>query len=109
MSAVRPVYGIVDVAVVNERSRVASTVPLLILVIALAIATVWFVALPAVGKPPRATPSCEVIVLKSGSTKCIPEADVRSGAALQPLKPSVRSTQPTRRITSDERMRRGRN
>src|SRR4029450_7303800 len=70
VSAAGPAYGLPDPAAngnSTEHSRVASSVlPLLILVVGLAVATVWFVALPALDKPP-AKASCEVVVLKSGS------------------------------------------
>jgi len=62
--------------------------PLLILVIGLAAATVWFVALPALDKPPRAERSCEVFVLKSGSTRCVPK--LAKSRALQKTKQSSR-------------------
>ena len=44
-------------------------VPLMILVLGLAVATMWFVALPALDTPAGRT--CEVVFLKSGTTKCI--------------------------------------
>jgi hypothetical protein len=62
--------------------------PLLILVVGLAVATVWFVALPALDKPP-AKASCEVVVLKSGSPACVPEPMPRSRAV--PHKSSSRA------------------
>ena len=46
-------------------------VPLLLIFVALAAATVWYVGLPAFDKEPQATRTCEVIVLGSGSTKCV--------------------------------------
>lgn len=73
MSAARPVYGVADISAASERSRLDSAVlPLLALVLGLAAATVWFVALPVLdGPPPRAERSCEVVVLEPGSTKCV--------------------------------------
>jgi hypothetical protein len=62
---------------------------LLILVIGLAIATIWFVALPAFGKP-LAKRSCEVVVLESGSTKCVAAPTPASRAAHKPSKPAGR-------------------
>jgi hypothetical protein len=92
VSAAGPAYGLPDPAAnenSNENSSVASSVlPLLILVIGLAVATVWFVALPAFD-PPRAKPSCEVVVLKSGSPACVPEPMPGSQAA--PHKSSSRA------------------
>jgi hypothetical protein len=49
------------------------------LFLGLAAATVWFVALPAFDGPP-ASPSCEVYVLKSGSTVCKPLAGSRAAS-----------------------------
>lgn len=66
-----PAYGLPE-AVANEQPCSRSGVlALLLLVIALAVATVWYVALPAFSKP-LAKHSCEVVVLKSGSTRCVP-------------------------------------
>lgn len=68
----RPAYGVPDVALANEHAGVPSGVlPLLILVIALAVATVWYVALPVFDSTPRAERTCEVVVLKSGATACV--------------------------------------
>lgn len=44
--------------------------PLMILVLVLAVATVWFVALPALDEPPPGR-TCEVVFLKGGTTRCI--------------------------------------
>lgn len=71
MSAARPAYGVPDATVENDQPRLVSTaLPLLLLVIGLAAASVWYVALPAF-EPEPAKRSCEVIVLESGSTKCV--------------------------------------
>jgi hypothetical protein len=59
----------------TERSNV---LPLLALVIGLAAATVWFVALPLLDRPPQAERACEVYVLPSGTVKCVP---TKSGKA----------------------------
>jgi hypothetical protein len=45
--------------------------PLLILVLGLAVAAVWFVALPAFDHQHRTERSCEVVVLRSGSSACV--------------------------------------
>jgi hypothetical protein len=66
-----PAYGLPDAVVEDGRSGGPSgVIPLLILVIVLAAAAVWFVAVPAFGKP-LAKRSCEVVVLESGSTACV--------------------------------------
>ena len=57
--------------------------PLLILVIGLAAATIWFVALPALDKAPSVERACEVFVLKSGSTRCVHKPMPGSKAAHQ--------------------------
>jgi len=41
------------------------------LVIALAVATLWYVARPALDPKPAADRSCEVIILASGSPSCV--------------------------------------
>jgi hypothetical protein len=71
-----------DVVVANERASAVRAVapapkerspflPLLLLVIGLAAAAVWFVALPQLNKPATVQRSCEVIVLKSGKNRCV--------------------------------------
>ena len=74
VSAARHAYGVAGVEVDDERPSALRSVlqllPLLTLVVALAAATVWFVALPALAGPP-AERSCEVVFLKSGKTKCV--------------------------------------
>ena len=85
MSAARHTHSLDGVAAAERSSEPSNVLPLLILVIGLAAATIWFVALPALNKPLRAEPSCEVFVLKSGSTKCIPNP--KPGARAVPHKP----------------------
>jgi hypothetical protein len=86
MSAARHVhaYGRPDVAAASEwSSEPSSVLPLLILVIGLAAATIWFVALPVLHKPASWGRSCEVYVLPSGTTKCVPYGKPGSWAAHQ--------------------------
>lgn len=90
MSAARHAYGLHGVAVANESRRVQSgMLPLLILVIGLAVATTWFVALPAFDEPP-AKRSCEVVFLESGATKCVEKRALASPAAPETPKRSNR-------------------
>ena len=95
MSAARPVYGVADVSAASERSNLDSGVlALLALVLGLAAATVWFVALPVLdGPPPRAERTCEVIVLEPGSTKCVPK---RTTGSLLAARKAVASGRPER-------------
>ena len=66
--------------------------PLLILVVGLAAATMWYVALPILEKEsPRR--SCEVIVLKSGLTRCVPSHIGGSKAVPRKAESSHRATQ----------------
>ncbi|MCZ7588470.1 MAG: hypothetical protein M5U27_06340 [Gaiella sp.] len=66
-------YGLPEATVAKEASRAPSgALPLLLLlVVALAAATVWFVALPALARSSSPARSCEVVVLRSGTTKCV--------------------------------------
>lgn len=57
----------------------------ILLVAALAVATIWFVALPVLEKPAPPARSCEVVVLETGATKC-----VKDPAALASRKASGR-------------------
>jgi hypothetical protein len=85
--AARPTYGLPDTAVASERPRLGDEVlPLILLVIALAAATVWYVALPALETRPPAKRSCEVIFLESGKTRCV--RDPGSQAASRKPNPS---------------------
>jgi len=77
-------YGMPDVAAPDERSsELSSVLPLLILVVGLAAATIWFVALPVLHEPASVGRSCEVYVLPSGTTKCVPYPKPGSWAAHQ--------------------------
>jgi hypothetical protein len=55
----------------REQARELSpVVPLMILVLGLAVATMWFVVLPTLEKPPPGR-TCEVVFLTNGKTRCI--------------------------------------
>ena len=74
-------------AVYEEPSRGdIPALPLLALVIGLAGAAIWFVGIPHVTKPAPVDRGCEVIVLKSGKTKCV--ADPRAGSTTRKSKPA---------------------
>ena len=60
--------------------------PLLTLVIGLAGAAIWFVGIPHVTKAAPVDRGCEVIVLKTGKTKCV--ADPRAGSNAPQSKPA---------------------
>ncbi len=56
----------------REQAREPSpVVPLMILVLGLAVATMWLVALPPLQKPPPPGRTCEVVFLTNGNTRCI--------------------------------------
>ena len=77
----QPAYGLPEATLGNERSGGPSAlIPLLLLCVGLAAAAIWFVALPVLTKPAQAAKTCEVIVLKSGTTKCVHEAGPRKAA-----------------------------
>jgi hypothetical protein len=81
VSAARHAYGLPGVVEGDEQPRVMSAaVPLLLLCAALAVAAIWFVALPALSREPGATRSCEVIVLK-GAPRCLEQPAVARMAA----------------------------
>lgn len=88
MSAPGPVYGLPGDAVADEPPKLAgSMLPLMVLFVGLAVATMWFVARPAFDKTPRAERSCEVFVLKSGSITCVAKPILGSRAVPQKPKP----------------------
>jgi hypothetical protein len=63
----------------NDNGAARSGLVLLFaLVIALAVATLWCVARPALEQKPAAERSCEVVILASGSPSCV---DPQSRAA----------------------------
>ena len=75
-------------AVYQEPSRGdVPVLPLLALVIGLAGAAIWFVGIPHVTKAAPVDRGCEVIVLKSGKTKCV--ADPRAGSNARESKPAM--------------------
>ena len=84
MTATGPELGVSGVAVADVEPRPPNrgVLPLLIVFIGLAVATVWFVVLPALDKPrPPAGPCGTFIVSKSGSARCV---DVPTTAAQSP-------------------------
>ena len=59
----------------SDRSSVRASepspvVPLMVLVLGLAVATMWFVVLPVLEQPPPGR-TCEVVFVKNGATRCI--------------------------------------
>ena len=85
MSEIRPVYGLPGEDAGDEQEDVARRVlpvPLLILVVGLAVAAIWFVARPALDESPPAAPPCEkVVVSESGSARCADRATPGKPAA----------------------------
>ena len=80
-AAARPSYGLsygtADMDAPTRSEWVSDVLPLLLLVIGLALATIWFVALPALETQPAGR-ACEVFVLESGKTKCVPKPGTRA-------------------------------
>jgi hypothetical protein len=73
VSSARYARGVYTPAANQQPSASSSPfVPLLIMVLGLAIATIWFVAPPMLNQPAQVKRACEVIVLKSGKTRCVP-------------------------------------
>ena len=66
-----PNYGLPSESALTDGGPPSALLPLLLLFVVLAAATVWFVAVPAFAKPVQAQRACEVIVLESGTTKCV--------------------------------------
>ena len=69
-------YGLPEDAVSNGRAddargARAGMFVLFALVIALAVATLWYVARPALEQKPTVERSCEVIITRSGSPSCV--------------------------------------
>ena len=71
VTATGPQLGVSGVAVADEEPRPnRGVLPLLIVFIGLAVATVWFVVVPALDRPkPPARPCDTFIVSKSGSAR----------------------------------------
>lgn len=76
-------YGLPEVAVAGTPREPSGLLPLLILVIGLAAATIWYVALPVLQTPASMRRSCEVYVMPSGTTRCAPYWTPESAAAKQ--------------------------
>ena len=71
MSATEPHYGLPTVAHVDARPHRGNLVPVLVLFIGLALATIWFVGRPALATPAPASRACErVVVHESGAATC---------------------------------------
>lgn len=84
VSAARHVYGLSSGAIANEGpSERRGFLPLLLLVVGLAVATTWFVAVPALDTQPRAERSCEVFVVGKGSTRCVAKPTAEALLAAQ--------------------------
>lgn len=84
MSAARHAYGLSSGAIANEGpSERRGFLPLLLLVVGLAVATTWFVAVPALDTQPRAERSCEVFVVGKGSTRCVAKPTAEALLAAQ--------------------------
>ena len=84
MTATGPELGVSGVVVADEEPRPPNrgVLPLLIVFIGLAVATVWFVVLPALDEPrPPVGPCSTFIVSKSGSARCV---DVPTPATQSP-------------------------
>ncbi len=90
VSAARPVYGVPEDAAIDDGSRGFGGVFLLFfIVIGLAVVTMWYAVLPALRTAPTVQRSCEVVVLASGATKCVPAPTRASQTATH--KPSGRA------------------
>ena len=102
MSAAGQAHVASGVAVASESTSAAGSVappakerspalPLLVLVVGLAAAAIWFVALPQLNKPVPVQRGCEVIVLESGNTRCV--ANPKTGSKAVPKKAPQRAKQ----------------
>ena len=80
----RPAYGLPGVDSASDdgaRGAPSGAIPLLILVVLLAVATAWFVGRPMLENRSQPKRTCEVIVLETGTTKCVREPASTSRAA----------------------------
>lgn len=80
----RPAYGLPGVDNASDEGAhgaPSGAIPLLILVILLTVATAWFVGRPMLENRSQPQRTCEVIVLKSGTTRCVHEPARASRAA----------------------------
>jgi hypothetical protein len=76
-----PGYGLPSESTAPARGAPSALLPLLLLFVALAAATVWFVAVPALAKPAQAQQACEVIVPDSSTiTARVGHDEVREGS-----------------------------
>jgi hypothetical protein len=91
VSAARHAQGRPAPAADEVRATRSPAVPLLIMVLGLAIATIWFVALPMLDEPVHAKRTCEVIVLESGSTRCVTNPKTGTKAVHQKPRPAKRT------------------
>jgi hypothetical protein len=73
-------------AVYQESRGDVPALPLLALVIGLAGAAIWFVGIPHLTRAAPIDRGCEVIVLKTGKTKCV--ANPRAGSNASQSKPA---------------------
>jgi hypothetical protein len=71
-----------DVHADDKGARRTGTYLLFVLVVALAVTTLWYVARPALEHKPAVERSCEVVILASGSPSCVdPQARAAKAAA----------------------------
>jgi len=91
VSAARHAQGESAPAASNERATRSPAIPLLIMVLGLTVATIWFVALPMLDQPVHAKRTCEVIVLESGKTRCVTNPRSSAKAAQPRAKPARRA------------------
>ena len=89
MTATGPELGVSGVAVADEGpSPNRGVLPLLIVFIGLAVATVWFVVFPVLDKPRPPAGACGTfIVSKSGSARCVDLPTATQSPSAQPSTP----------------------
>lgn len=72
--AFQPAYGLPGAVTASEEASPrgpSGAIPLLVLVVVLAVAAAWFVGRPMLERSSQPQRTCEVIVLASGTTKCV--------------------------------------